>query len=351
MTGSCFNRPLRFVLALCIGGFGGALFSYLHIPLAWMLGPMTACTIAAIAGLPIVAIERVRPFMMAIIGVLLGSGFSADLLVGLWGWIPSLLGLLVAVTTSAAIGTLYFRYVGGFDSATAFFSAMPGGLIEMIILGGEKGGDSKLIALVHSARILLVVASLPYVLIVFFDVGVSSLQPARRISVFDTPLTGEAWMVLCALAGMLLGTIFRLPAKNLLGPMLLSGAIHIVGVSNFQPAAEVVIAAQLFLGTLVGCRFAGMSPVLVLKVILLSIGSVAILVAIAVFTAIAFSSLAQISPEALFLAYSPGGLSEMSLIALSMGLDVMLVSAHHIARVLLVLLIAPFAFSLFGGRK
>lgn len=325
---------------------GGAVFNYFNMPLAWMLGSMTACTAASIAGLPIVALERVRPFTTAIIGVLLGSGFSPDLFGSLLGWIPSILGLFLFIVVSGGVGTLYFRIMAQFDFPTAFFAAMPGGLVEMMTLGAEKGGDGKMIALVHSARILVVVASLPYLLMFLFDVEVAAMRPAGRTSIFDTPLTSDLWLIGCALLGMVLGRVFRLPAKYLVGPMLLSAVVHTTGVSDFQPASEVVTVAQLFLGTLVGCRFAGMSAKLVLKLIVLSIGLVIILLAIATTAAVFLSFFSPFGPDALLLAYSPGGLAEMSLVAFTMGIEVAFVATHHIIRVLMVVLVASLAFGL-----
>ena len=42
----------RLVLGLIIGAVGGVVAERLHVPLAWMLGPLFFCMIAALAGLP-----------------------------------------------------------------------------------------------------------------------------------------------------------------------------------------------------------------------------------------------------------------------------------------------------------
>ena len=47
-----------------------------------------------------------------------------------------------------------------------------------------------------------------------------------------------------------------------------------------------------------------------------------------------------------FLAFSPGGLTEMSLLTLAMGQDVTYVSVMHIIRITLVIAIAPTVFKL-----
>ena len=50
------------------------------------------------------------------------------------------------------------------------------------------------------------------------------------------------------------------------------------------------------------------------------------------------------------LAYSPGGLTEMSLLALAMGQDVAFVSTMHIARIVMVIFGMPLAFRGFRSR-
>lgn len=329
-----------FALALAIGTIGGAIFNHFQLPLAWMLGAMTACTIAAVSGLPLAAFDEIRPFMIATIGVLLGAGFAPGLLGDLLNWVPTLLGLVAYIVIGSLAGTAYFCRIGKFALPTAFFAAMPGGFLEMITLGDERGGDARMIALVHSARVLLVVMSLPYFMILLFPVEAQSMRAGSGTSIVATPLSSHLWLVTCALLGMWLGRLLRLPARYLLGPMLLSGAVHMSSTSNFQPSTEIVIAAQLFLGTSVGCRFAGISARQVLKVLVLSVGSVAILMSAAAAASYLLAWLTPIRPEALLLAYSPGGLTETSLIALSMGLDVALIASHHVARVLIVLLVA-----------
>ncbi len=49
----------------------------------------------------------------------------------------------------------------------------------------------------------------------------------------------------------------------------------------------------------------------------------------------------------LILAYSPGGLAEMSLVALALGGDAAFVSTHHIIRIILIVIFAPLLYKLF----
>ena len=65
------------------------------MPLAWMLGSCVFSTVAAFAGLRIGMRVRLRQGMIIIMGVLLGSGFTPDLVQRLGQWAISL-GVLIA---------------------------------------------------------------------------------------------------------------------------------------------------------------------------------------------------------------------------------------------------------------
>ena len=50
--------------------------------------------------------------------------------------------------------------------------------------------------------------------------------------------------------------------------------------------------------------------------------------------------------HAIWLAFAPGGLAEMTLISLTMGIDVAFVSTHHVIRVAFMVIAAPAVFYL-----
>ena len=334
----------KFAVALSLGLVAGLLFQRLNLPLPFMLGAMMTCTVAALLGLPVAAPAVIRPPMSAIIGVLLGSGFSPAVVAQLPHWWPALLGLMAFMVACGFTVVLYFRKVGGYDATTAFFSGMPGGLVEMIELGEERGGDTRVIALVHAARLLFIVMTIPFA--IQWLEGVSLNRAAGTVSVFDAPLVQEFWLIGCGLAGVALGYLLKLPARTLLGPMLVSAAVHVLGLSDFKPAFEIVNAAQLVLGVVIGCRFAGTATRMVMRILALSVGSTLILIFWTGLFAFIVSQLAGYRMTTLILAYSPGGLAEMSLIALAIHAEVAFVASMHIIRIFLVMVSAAGIFSL-----
>ncbi|POR50398.1 hypothetical protein CYD53_109107 [Bosea psychrotolerans] len=340
----------RFALALVLGGLGGWLFVQGRLPLPWMLGSMVICTIAALLRVPVAAPPVIRPPMTMVIGVMLGAGFKPEVIGQIPNWLPTIAGLVLFMCACGFACVGYFRKFAGFDPVTAFFAGMPGGLVEMVTVGEEKGGDARIIALIHSARILLVVMTLPFIVQWIGGVPLGGTRVAGP-SFQQTPLLAEASLLACGLAGIVVGHWLRLPAKFLLGPMLVSAAVHLAGLSNAVPPFEIVNAAQLVLGVTIGCRFVGTPPRIILRVLMLSVGSTVLLLALTLSFAWLVALVSVHGHVPLILAYSPGGLAEMSLIALALHTEVAFVAAHHIIRVFLVMVCAGPLFGVIIGQR
>lgn len=333
------TRLARFALALTIGLAGALLFQFLTLPLPWMLGSMTACALAALLRASIGTIDAVRPLTITVIGVFIGSSFHPAMIGQLASWAPVLAGLVLYVIIYAIIQITALMRIGKLDFVTAYCAGMPGGLPEMITLSDENGGDSRKVALIHGARIFLIVLLLPQAILLVSDITLASLTRAApdfsRIALSDC-----LWLVGCAAAGYGLGRLLRLPAAPMLGPMLLSAALHLGGVTTFVPPPVVVMLAQLILGTLVGARFAGTPPRELLATLGLTALTTTLVLALAIGFALVVSQMLDVDFVGVLLAYAPGGLSEMSLLAYSIGVEVAFIASQHVARVFLVVLVA-----------
>jgi membrane AbrB-like protein len=334
----------RFVLALVVGGIGAAIFNHYRLPLPWMMGAMVLCMLATLVRLPVAAPSTVRPPMLALIGVMLGSGFTPAVISSLPHWIPTMVGLFAFILVCGVTCVAYFRKIAGLDMATAYFSGMPGGLAEMIVLGEEKGADTRVIALVQSARVFMIVMTLPFLVQWLSGVDLGDRSRGNGISLFDVTWSTPLWLGATALAGALLAHALRLPSKYLLGPMLVSALIHATGMTDFALPWEVIAGAQLIMGCVIGCRFAGTPTAQILRILGLSLGSTFILLAVTIIFAMGISQVSDYGMIPLILAYSPGGLAEMSLIALALQVEVAFVAAHHIVRVFAVMLGARLLF-------
>jgi len=324
-----------FLLSLTFGTCGGAVFAYMHFPLAWMLGSMLACTAAATLGAPVAAPVWVRPPVISVVGLALGASFSPDIAKAAMQWLPTIFGLALYLALGGMACVLYLRHVAGYDRLTAFYSGMPGGLSDMVIFGEQSGADVRRIALIHSSRIILVVSTLP-ALIAFFN-HAPVVAASRGAASWNWSHTEFLWAVFAVFAGILLAQVLRLPAKFLLGPMIASAAIHLFGFSTFSLPVPAVNAAQVVLGVVIGCRFRGADHSLFLPVAIHSAVVTVILLSMTLTFAGLFDHYLDVGFLPVVLAYSPGGLTEMGLVAVALQIDVGFILAHHLLRIFLVL--------------
>ncbi|MZR31126.1 AbrB family transcriptional regulator [Sneathiella litorea] len=333
----------RTSLALTVGGIGGALFFIADLPLAWMLGSMVFSTIAALRGVNLAVNGTLRKIMTAILGVMLGSGFSTDTFAAMGRWSGGLLLLLVSVALSMVLVYIFYRRVGKFDPITAYFSAAPGGLNVMYEVGEAKGGHGPTIALIHASRILILVMTVPLI----FRYGVGFAGNDQAVSLFGSihDLAGDGWLLVATLIGYFGGYLCRLPAYHLMGPLLATAGFQMAGITDVSPPMILVYASQLVIGTAIGARFLGTRFRDIRRVIGLSFVSTTLMVLIAAIFAYFFAESIGVSIAGIILALSPGGLAEMSLVALALGIDVAFVSTMHVIRISLIIALVPMAFS------
>lgn len=331
--------PLARILAgLALGTLGGVVFHALKLPLPWMLGALFTTMAASLAGLPVLGPTRLRPAIVAVIGVLLGSRFTPSVIEQAGAALVTLSILMVYLAAVALVVVPYYRFVGRQDWTTAYFAGMPGGLSEMIELGEARGADVPAIVLAHSLRIVLTIGLMAVLfrLVLGYDVGGALPGPKAALGPGDA-----AALAACAVIGALLGTKLHLPAPTFLGPLILSAAIHLAGLTQSAPPGLLINAAQVALGTILGCRFLGIPPRMVLRAGSLSLGATVLTLLLAALAAWAMRAGAGVGIDQGILALAPGGLTEMGLIALAIHADVAFVALHHVARILVVIVLAP----------
>ena len=77
--------------------------------------------------------------------------------------------------------------------------------------------------------------------------------------------------------------------------------------------------------------------------------SVFIMLVLAVVLALTLEATSGLPFAALLLAFTPGGLAEMTLISLSLGIDAAFVSTHQVVRIFFIVALFPFAFRFLVG--
>ena len=333
-------RPLlgRVLLTLAISLFGVLIFRALTLPLPWLLGPMFGCLAAALAGAPLQAPPLVSTTMRTVLGVAVGAAITPELLDRLPGMGLSVALIPLFILATVGIGVPYFRRVCSFDVPTAYFSAMPGGFQDVVVLGEIAGGDPRALSLVHATRVLAIVAVMPALLAHLWD---RSLAGPAGVAARDVPPDELAIMLACAGLGWWAATRVGLFGASILGPMILAAVASLTGFLHHRPPAEAILAAQFFIGLGIGARYRGVTLAEVRSIVLAGAGFCVILTAISAGFAEAVVALGLAEPVEAFLAFAPGGQGEMVVLAIVAGADVAFVVTHHLVRLTVVILSAP----------
>ena len=337
--------------ALAVGAVGGAVASAFNLPLAWMMGAMIASGVAAAAGMSGRIPQNLRRIVLAIAGIYIGAGVTPDLLDRM-GKLPVSLGMLtlyVSVATLAA--ALIFRHLMKTSRTTACCAAVPGGLSVAVAMA-ENRGDDRFIALMHMTRASLVVVAIPMLVKVTggFDEALAEKGAGLWGWDYEAELTNwrglsEVALVTGLVAGV--GVLLKLKAPAfLLLAAGISATARILGWTEDRPPDFPLNGAMIVLGAAVGsgCHIMrGKGIFLILTVgVLVVMG----MLGLSVLFATIGSSIMDMPFYLALLFFTPGGVAEISLIAVALGTDPPLVALHQTLRLMLILAVAPMVIAL-----
>ncbi|MEL6678766.1 MAG: AbrB family transcriptional regulator [Pseudomonadota bacterium] len=329
---------MPYLATFAAAGLGVALFHILALPLPWLLGPISACLIAALAGLPMRGIKPVNEGMRTILGVAVGATFTPALLLSMADMWVTLLIVPVMVAVIGAIGVPYFQRIWGFDFATSYYAAMPGGLQDMLVFGEEAGGNVRSLSLIHATRVMVIVATLPFLLQGIWGADLSNPPGAPAASMEPTQI---GLMIVCALVGWQVAKRVGMFGASILGPLLLAAALALAGLLQHRPPAEAIWLAQFFIGMTVGVKYAGITMAEIRRDLMAGLGFCGILIVLTLIFVEGIYMADLAPPMEALLAFAPGGQAELTVLALIVGADVAFVIAHHVLRIFIVILGAP----------
>lgn len=332
------------LILLGVGGLCGLIARGAGLPLPFLVGGLAGGLISVPVmtrlDVPHAFPKPLRPLFVAVIGVLIGATFTPDLLAVLPSLPITLAAMTLFVPLAHALGYVICRRIGGYDRPTALFSAMPGGLIEGIAFGQEVGGDVRVLTLHHFARVISVAVLVPILFLLWKGEVVGS--SAGQALVKAGGLVDVAIVIVLSAIGMAVGMRIRLPAGHLMGPMILAGAIQASGLWTVGGPEWLLDLAQLMVGGGLAHQMGNPTLALARRVVLASLSMVVAVLTIGICVGFALANLVPLSLEALILSFSPGGVAEMGLIALSLHISPVIVAAHHTYRIALTVIVAAF---------
>lgn len=351
------TRLALVTVGLCLlGALGGYAATFTPIPLPWVMGSLALTAALAIADSRLIPVgyefpTPMRSFFVSLIGILIGAQVTADLFSNPSMLVVSMTAIAAFVPVTIWLNYVIFHRLGGYDPATAYFSAAPGGLIEAITLGEANGADIRILVTQQFLRLIVVVVVVPLGLSVYHGHPVGSAAGITTPGNGDLGLTTLLLIIAISLAGIVLGRVLRLPAGQITGALLLAAILSLTGYAPAMPE-WLVSLSQLVIGTALGTRFAGMNRALLMRCLWLSLVSVAVMLGLGALFAWALVALTGQDFEVLFITFAPGGVNEMALIALSLDANPAYVTLHHIFRIVVtVVLVAWGARLILSPRR
>ncbi|QUS36238.1 AbrB family transcriptional regulator [Falsirhodobacter algicola] len=332
------GRPVRWAVLVALAGALTAALELGGLPAAFLLGPMIAAIVLAVAG-GTVAIDR-RGFVaaQAVVGLMMAGSIPHDIGTELRkDWLLFVLGVMSTVVAAAALGWSISR-ARLFPGSTAIWGSAPGAASVMTIMSESFGADMRLVAFMQYTRVVCC-AVVAMLLTRFLGAGGEGVAvPTVHAALATGPLIGT--LAVAAACGLLAMRV-RLPGGALLLSLIVGLILSFTGVLAITLPFWLLAICYVVIGLTVGMRF---TPAVVrhaahaLPRVLMSVVA---LIAVGGLFALALVRFAGVDPLTAYLATTPGGADTVAIIASASDVDVPFVMAMQIARFFFVLLTAP----------
>lgn len=331
---------LRLTLAHGLAAMGGAVAWAAGLPLPWMLGGLLLIAGISLGGVEFPVSRGLRDGGVLVLLTGVGLTFTPGAAQAMLGQMHLIvLGALAILAFAASSVPLLSRY-GRVSRRTAFFACVPGGPVEMSMLGERQGGDPGPIAFSQLMRIVLIVLTLPPLLALSGWRGeFEAAQGAVSYDALNYTLTlGGALAVAVLLRRIGLSTAF------LVGPLVVGCGFAIVDGAPTSAPRWVMSAAQVTMGVYLGAQFSRAKLAALRRFLPGAFVNVAVLTLLCAVLGVALHWLNAEQSATMILATAPGGVAEMALTASALHLNTPLVLAYHVIRILVVLLLASPVF-------
>jgi membrane AbrB-like protein len=341
-----------------VGIAGWKLFSFFRFPSPDMLGALFLA-----AGLGMFGIrfefptQEVTFVCKLVIGAFLGLKIDRGIFRELRKMLlPALLVSAWMLVLSVTSGFLLY-WGTHLPLSTALLGSTTGGISEMALLAFSLDADSVAVTLLQLFRVVLFLILMP-----FLARSVSAKIKGRRGASLEddetpsddaapgtTDSSGVTVLILVAIAGGLSGRALGIPAGDLLGSMAAVGVFNVVkgGLPGVHPTLRSL--ARVGVGLAIAQEVTPKTLTLLSEMLL----PVSILAVVMILSGLLLSiilyKVTDWSYNTCLLVSSPGGLTQMSIIADEVGADPLTVSVLHTVRLISVLAVLPLFFRFLMG--
>lgn len=323
--------------ALSIGTIGYGLAVGIGFPAPSLTGPTLFVSLASIAGARIDIHPWLRNGAFLLIGIAMGSEVTPQVLVAARQWPISLVILAGTLVAIFFICRTVLELGWKLDRQTSTLSSTPGHLSYVLGLSVHTKGDLPTISVIQSMRVLFLTLIVPLVVTLL---GYRASE--TEISGVDMTSWSLAIIILVSLVCATIFNWIKLAASFLIAGMAISSLAHITSWAEGGLPAYLWLPAIVTLGCIIGTRFSNVSWATLRKAATAGLAVTLIAMACSAIAAFLFSKASGLPFSQLLIAFAPGGVEAMAAMAIILNADPTFVAAHHLWRLLVLTVLAPF---------
>lgn len=325
------------LLPLLYGAIGGLAFFALNLPAPFLSGGTIAIVLAAFLKQPVLFPKPLRIVTFVFLGLVLGGGVSEDTVSRFHTYPLSLLFLTLTMVAVTVCAMVYLNRVAKWDKASALFASIPGSLSFVLALASayEKVAQRP-VALLQSIRLFALVVILPASLAIAGFGGQQVVKVTLSLQ----------HMFILTMAGTLSGVIaekLKVPAGYLLGALVATAVLYGLGIVKGEFPLALQALCFLLMALLIGERFHGVTVEEIKPLLVPSVNGFIISIVVSFIGAYIASFFIKLPLVQILLAFAPGGIEAMMILALNYNLDTAYVGALHFVRFIGITIILPFA--------
>lgn len=318
----------------------------LGVPAGWVAGGMLAVSAASLAGVNTHFPRSWQPPVFLVLGIYSGSGVTRETLSQMQTWPASFAVLGVSVV--ALVGTSYWWLHSrhGWARNDALLSSLPGALSFVIAAAENLQADIKRIAIAQGIRILVLVEAFPLAALAFG-------HPTGAPALAARPVAGPrdlAVLLAAGLAAAFAANRLRLPGGWMIGGLASSAVLFLSGAVDARLPVFLVVPCSTALAAITGSRFRPGDLPIIFRLIGPAFGALVLSAAISAVGAATVTLLFGVNIIQTLMAFAPGALEALTLLAYQMNVDPAYVAAHHVVRFVALIIAVPLLTRWLGRR-
>jgi len=350
---------MKLALTIAVGIAGGVGAKKMKfIPAAYMLGALILVTVFNLSTGYTYFPGALRVATQILAGTYLGLGINTESLYSIRTLLKPVSLILIFFFASTIVYGLLTHNLFGVDIVTSFYCFAPGGVSDIAIIADSIGGDVAMITFMQLARLITVFLFYPMLFQFFAKKGIIQTHKQEKIkSEEENSKPGEAQnpdidmtkeekrkglmvALFFSAIGGLIGNYSGMPAGAMVFAMVSAVVTNVIYKKTYMPI-QMRFFAQIMSGIYLALRITPES----VRQIMSSAGPVLLMIVSVITTPLLIGflvhKLTKMDLGVSLFCCTPGGMSEMILLADDMGLDIVKVSVTHLARVIIVVSVFP----------